>query len=170
MDIVVHDSLTQVSNSAMARMYIKNKLEETEKPGWEEYNPQGIMLEKFLGTIQNAYYNVICITHEGVVELNDNKTKRLVPLCGTQNFSRNTAKYFDEVIYMEMINGEHRAASATGYKLDVLTGSRSRTALEDQTKVDPKAPVIPKGQRPHISLLPIFINQEIIPAKENNES
>ena len=58
--------------------------------------------------------------------------QRLVPTAGTRNFSRNTAKYFDEVIYCEVKNRKHIAASATTYSGNILTGSRSGVILENE--------------------------------------
>ena len=45
-------------------------------------------------------------------------------------FRSNTAKYFDEVVYCEVRNKKHVAASATTYANNILTGSRSGTILE----------------------------------------
>jgi hypothetical protein len=66
---------------------------------------------------------------------------KLVPTAGTKAFSRNTAKYFDEVIYCEVKNKKHIAASSTVYNGNILTGSRSGATLETQLEA---------------SLIPIF--------------
>lgn len=66
---------------------------------------------------------------------------KLVPTAGTKAFSRNTAKYFDEVIYCEVKNKKHIAASSTVYNGNILTGSRSGAILETQSEA---------------SLIPIF--------------
>lgn len=126
-DILVFDSLTQLSNSAITQ--IMKGRDELAKPEWEDFRNQGVLLDKFLGNIQNAPYHVIVISHESAVEMQDGKEK-LVPVCGTRNFSRNTAKYFDEVIYMDIFNKRHRANSSTTAVTDVLTGSRSGATLE----------------------------------------
>ena len=83
-----------------------------------------------LSEIQNAPYNVICITHEVSTELEDGKEK-LVPVAGTRNFSRNTAKYFDTVIYCEIKNGKHIAASKSTYANNILTGDRLGVEVEN---------------------------------------
>ena len=44
--------------------------------------------------------------------------------------SRNTAKYFDHVVYCEVKNRKHSFASSTTYAGNILTGSRTDIALE----------------------------------------
>lgn len=146
-DIVVFDSLTQISNSAMS--HIGQDKDDTWKPEWEHFRSQGAMLDRFLSSIQNAAWHCICITHEMEIE-QVNGADKIVPIAGTRNFSRNTAKYFDEVVYCQVRNKKHEAASSTTYSLGVLTGSRSRVAIEEQKDIET-----------HLSLLPIFINQGI---------
>lgn len=161
-DVVVFDSLTQLSNSAMSN--IGQGKDDTWKPEWEHYRSQGSMLDRFLSTIQNAPWNCVCITHEAMIETVDgkeeknSKTSKIVPIAGTVNFSRNTAKYFDEVVYCEVSNLKHRAASSSTYALNILTGSRSDTKIEAITKPDEE-----------LSLLPIFQNQGIFTSDERAE-
>jgi hypothetical protein len=126
-EIVVVDSLTQLSNSAMNHL-TKNE-SDTYKPEWGDYRNQGQLLDKFLSQVQQAKYNIVVITHEAEVEMEDGK-KKLVPVAGTTNFSRNTAKYFDHVIYCEVKNKKHNFASSTTYANNILTGSRTDVILE----------------------------------------
>lgn len=125
--IVVIDSLTQLSNSAMNHL-LKGQ-DDLYRPEWGDYRNQGALLETFLSQVQQAKYNIVCITHEIETQLEDGKTK-LVPLCGTTTFSRNTAKYFDHCIYVEVKNKDHKFASSTTYSNMVLTGSRLDIAIE----------------------------------------
>lgn len=125
--IVIFDSLTQLSNSAMNHL-TKNQ-DDTYKPEWTDYRNQGQLLDKFLSQVQQAKYNVVCITHVVETELEDGR-KKLVPVCGTTAFSRNTAKYFDHVVYCEVKNKKHNFASGTTYANNVLTGSRTDILLE----------------------------------------
>lgn len=127
--IVVIDSGTQLSQSAMN--HITKTQPELYKPEWSDYRSQGALLEKFLSQVQQAKYNIVFITHEAEVEMEDGK-KKLVPVCGTTNFSRNTAKYFDHVVYADLKNKSHRFASATTYAANILTGSRTDVSLESQ--------------------------------------
>ena len=127
--IVVIDSLTQLSNSAM-NYITKNQTDELYKPEWGDYRNQGQLLDKLLSQVQQAKFNVVCITHVTETELEDGR-KKLVPVAGTTAFSRNTAKYFDHVVYSELKNKKHCFASSTTYSNQVLTGSRSDVTLED---------------------------------------
>jgi hypothetical protein len=125
--IVVVDSLTQLSNSAMN--HLTKAQDDTYKPEWVDYRNQGQLLDKFLSQVQQAKYNIVCITHETETEMEDGK-KKLVPVAGTTSFSRNTAKYFDHVVYAELKNKSHKFASSTTYANNILTGSRSDVSLE----------------------------------------
>lgn len=126
-EILVIDSLTQLSNSAMA-LQTKGKPEDY-KFEWDDYRAQGTRLDSVLSLVQQSTYNVVCITHEAEVEMED-KRKQLVPVAGSSNFSRNTAKYFDHVVYCGKQGIKHVAGSSTVYKPNILTGSRSEVAVE----------------------------------------
>ena len=127
--IVVVDSLTQLANSAMA--HITKNLGDDYKYEWDDYRKQGTLMDKFLSDVQQARYNIICISHETQTEMDDGKTK-LVPVAGTTNFSRNTAKYFDHVVHTEVKNRKHVFGSGTGFSITALTGSRSNVHIENQ--------------------------------------
>ena len=125
--VVILDSLTQFFNSAMSNI-TRNKPEDY-KPDWDDWARQGVIGDKLLSQIQVARYNCIVISHEIPVEMNDGKEK-LVPVGGTRNASRNVAKYFDDVIYCQVVNKEHRLGSSTKFAMNILTGSRSGVTLE----------------------------------------
>lgn len=129
-DLVVFDSLTQLSNSTLAHL-LKDQADDY-KPGWDEFMKQGFLLDMFLSHIQQAKYNVIVTSHEIEAET-EGKKNVLVPVCGTRNFSRNVAKYFDHVIYCEKKNKKHVFASATDYANTIMTGSRTDVRMEDFT-------------------------------------
>lgn len=129
--VVVVDSLTQLANSAMNHI-TKGKPDDY-RVEWDDYRKQGALMEKFLSSIQNARYSIVCITHEAEVEFDDGR-KKVVPVAGTREFSRNTARYFDDVIYCEVKNKKHIAASSTAYSNSILTGSRTDVALEKDEK------------------------------------
>jgi hypothetical protein len=97
-------------------------------------------MDTFLSHVQQSGFHIVCISHETETEMEDGKMK-LVPTAGTKAFSRNTAKYFDEVIYCEVKNKKHIAASSTIYNGNILTGSRSGATLDTQLEA---------------SLIPIF--------------
>lgn len=149
--IVVVDSLTQLANSAMAN--ITKTQSDDYKYDWDDYRKQGTLMDKFLSCCQQATYNLVCATHEAEVEMEDGRNK-LVPVAGTTNFSRNTAKYFDHVIYCEQKNRKHTFASSTTYANNILTGSRTDYEIEGSDSP---------------SLLPIF-RGEIITKDKNADS
>ncbi len=127
--IVIVDSLTQLTNSAIA--HITKAQSDDYKMEFDDWANLGKLMETFLSYVQQAPYNIICISHETEVEMEDGKQK-LVPTAGSRNFSRNTAKYFDEVVYCEVKNKKHVAASSTTYANNVLTGSRTGNVLESK--------------------------------------
>ena len=98
---------------------------------YDDWGNLGKLMDTFLSHVQQAPFNIICISHETEVEMEDGKNK-LVPTAGTRNFSRNTAKYFDEVIYCEVKNKKHIAASSSTYSNNILTGSRTGFSIETQ--------------------------------------
>lgn len=125
--VVVIDSLTQLSNSAIA--YITKTKPEDYKMDWEDWGNLKALVEKFLSSVQQARYNIVCISHEEEVEMEDGR-KKLVPVCGSSKSSRNTAKYFDHVVYVDVKNKKHGASSASTFSNNILTGSRTDAVLE----------------------------------------
>ncbi len=136
--VVIFDSLTQLSNSAIA--FITKKEPDDYKLTYDDWGNLGKLLDIFLSHIQQAGYNVIVISHETEAQT-EGKKKTLVPVGGTRNFSRNIAKYFDHVIYAERKNLKHVFASSSCYATTILTGSRTNVEMEAEEKP---------------SLLPIF--------------
>jgi hypothetical protein len=139
---VVVDSLTQLTNSAIA--HITKHQPDDYKLNYDDWANLGKLMDTFLSQVQQARYNIVCISHETEVEMEDGKQK-LVPTAGTARFSRNTAKYFDEVIYCEIKNRKHIAASSTTYSGNILTGSRTGNVME--TATEPSLVPIFKGVR-----------------------
>ena len=129
--VVVFDSLTQLSNSAIA--HITKKEPDDYKLTYDDWGNLGKLLDIFLSHIQQAGYNVVVISHEVEAET-EGKKKTLVPVGGTRNFSRTVAKYFDHVIYAERKNKKHVFASGSDYSNTILTGSRTDAKLEDSDK------------------------------------
>jgi AAA domain len=125
--VVVFDSLTQLTNSAISHI-TKNQPEDY-KLEYDDWGNLGKLMDIFLSHVQQAPFHVICISHETEAEFEDGKAK-VVPTAGTRNFSRNTARYFSSVIYCEVKNGRHIAGSTTTYSPKVLTGTRSGISLE----------------------------------------
>jgi hypothetical protein len=142
--VVVFDSLTQLTQSAIS--HITKGQPDDYKLNYDDWGNLGKLIDTFLSHVQQAGFHVVCISHETEVEMENGKQK-LVPTAGTRNFSRNTAKYFDEVVYCEVKNKKHVAGSSTTYATSILTGSRSGISLENQQEA---------------SLIPIFTGERII--------
>lgn len=141
-DVLVLDSVSQLSSSAMN--YIQRDIimkdNYDKKPDWDDYSKQGRVLDRIFSILQQAPFHVVCISHESLVEMEDGK-KKLVPIAGTSQFSKTFAKYFDDVVYVEVVNKKHKAASSTTYSSSIVLGSRTGKELE-------------KADSP--SLLPLF--------------
>jgi AAA domain len=126
--VVVFDSLTQLVTSCISHI-TKGKPDDY-RLEFGDYSNLGKLMEIFLSHIQQARYNVVCISHESEAELEDGKIK-LVPVSGTRNASRNTAKYFGHVIYCEVKNKKHNFYSSTTSINNVSAGSRTGVAIEN---------------------------------------
>jgi len=150
-EVAVFDSLTQLSNSAIA--HITKSQPDDYKLNYDDWGNLGKLLDIFLSHIQQAGYNVIVISHEIEAET-EGKKKTLVPVGGTRNFSRNLAKSFDDVIYAERKNKKHVFASDSCYATNILTGSRTGVVME--------------GGEERSSLLSIF-KPELYPAAQKEQ-
>lgn len=126
-DLVVFDSGTQLSHSAMSKALGGNV--DIAKPEWPHYTMQGVLLDRVLSSIQKSPANWIYITHEEAIEQED-KSEKIVPMSGTRNFSRNVAKYFDHVVYCSIKNRQYRQNSDGTEDPKILTGSRTAVKLE----------------------------------------
>src|ERR1017187_1897971 len=132
--IVVFDSLTQLTNSAIAN--ITKAQDDDYKLQQDDWGALKILVEKFLSQVQVAPFNIVCITHEEELYKDDKKKvfEKVVPLCGSSNSGRNSASKFDHVVYCDMKNKHHVAASGTDYSVTALTGSRTGVRMEDASK------------------------------------
>lgn len=131
-DIVVIDSVSQLSASLMHHICRDQiaKGNDEYRPDWDDYRKQGFLLDRIFGIVQTGKFNCICISHEQLVEMEDKK-KKLVPIGGTSNFSKTFAKFFDDVIYMEYVNGKYKAASSADQAPSAVVGSRAGKKLGD---------------------------------------
>lgn len=157
-DIVVIDSLTQLTSSAQAHVCRDLDLEKS-KMTFDHWGVQRVLLEKILDLIQNARFNVVVISHEMGVEQVD-KSEKIMPAGGTKNFARTVAKYFGHIIHMSVKNRKHTANSVTTAANNVLTGSRTNAVVDasnidsflalfkEAVKVEPVNPIQGKGASP----------------------
>jgi hypothetical protein len=125
--IVVFDSLTQLTNSMIA--HITKSQPDDYKLQLDDWGNLRVLIDKFLSQIQAANFNVVCISHEEEVEMEDGR-KKIVPVSGSSKSSRNTAKYFDTVVYCDVKNKKHTFASTTCSINGVITGSRTGQVLD----------------------------------------
>lgn len=125
--IIIWDSATQLTNSCIAHI-TKNEPEDY-KLDWEDWGHLGKLLDIFFSHIQQSNYHTIVISHEVEAET-EGKKKKIVPVSGTRNFSRNVAKYFDHVVYAEVKNMKHSFTSSTTATTNILTGSRTSASIE----------------------------------------
>lgn len=133
-DILVIDSMSQLANSAMNKVILK----EITKPGGEEYKrtyadyaAQGNLMEQVLSFIQALDINVAVISHELESESLEGREK-IVPVAGTRNFSLTCAKFFDSVVYTSVLNKQHRANSMTTFSPTIVTGSRLPVSVDEK--------------------------------------
>lgn len=132
-DVLVIDSVTRLAESVMndIRAPILKAEQFDKKPEWDDYFNQGTIMKRIFGILQQSRFNVVAISHTAMTEMED-KSKRIVPVGGTDKFSNNFAGYFDDVVYCELVNGTHRFAVHTGYKNNVVTGSRTGKVLDEK--------------------------------------
>lgn len=126
--VVVFDSMTQLTNSAIAN--ITKSQPDDYKLDYDDWGNLGKLLDIFLSHIQQSGYHVVVISHE-IEAKTEGKKSRLVPVAGTRNFSRNCAKYFDHIVYCEVKNMKHTFTSSTTASTNILTGSRTGIAIEN---------------------------------------
>ena len=88
------------------------------------------MSDRFGSIIQNAPFNVIVISHEILAELED-KTKKIVPIGGTRNKSADFGKYYDDIVYTEVVGGNFMAWAHQADKSRIVIGSRTGKKLQD---------------------------------------
>lgn len=129
-DVLVIDSATQLAQSAMNDIQKKVIMadEFDKKPSWDDYFNQGRIMDRIFSIVQQANFNVVVISHETMTEMEDG-SKKIVPVGGTREFSSKFAKYFDDVIYCEIVNKRHNYSCSSTYKNNVISGSRTNREL-----------------------------------------
>lgn len=143
-DWLVLNSVTQLSMSAMHAV-IKSELLADNweyKPTFHDYRAQGFMLDRIFGAMQAGNFNCVAVSHEIMIEqiqdtqggggkdASGNNIDVIVPAAGTRNFSRQFGRYFDNIVYLDIVNRKHRAFSSTVYDGKIMTGSRTGIEIE----------------------------------------
>lgn len=137
-DILVADSLTTIADSAINKLTLKDRQKDPEyKLTFNDFGNQGMYMKEILSKVQTANINICLIGHQIDAEKSDSKEK-IVPIAGTRNYSLTVAKYFDEVIYMQVLNKKHSAYSSSTWSNTHVTGSRNGIELEKSSEVSLK--------------------------------
>ena len=125
--ILVVDSLTQLSNSAISN--ITKGQPDDYKLDYDDWGNLGKLLDIVLSHVQQASYNVVFISHVNETTRADKKVS-LTPTGGTRAFSSNITKYFTDVVYLERKNKKHTCISTTTASTNIIAGSQTGVALE----------------------------------------
>lgn len=129
--IIVIDSLTQFKASCMA--HISKGKGDDFKFGFDEWARLNNMVDILLSELQAANYDVVVISHSDMIEKVDGK-EQIIPVSSTRNFSRNTGRFFTDVIYAEVKNKNHNFYSASTAQNQIQTKSRSDSKIEEMDK------------------------------------
>lgn len=123
-DCIVIDSLTQLTDSNLVvGTQVAARLEKANAHA--KYSEQGNMLNELLGVIQQLNTNIVCITHQAVLEDPNTKQTSVVPLIGTANYSRSKgAKFFSTKLHMAVDMKTYKMCTNPLGRLNTLAGSR----------------------------------------------
>ena len=134
--VLVIDSFSQLSDSCMAYVAsdvkgldLNDKLGEYTRVEFKHYDAQGRILSAICSAIQAAKFNVVVITHDQ--DVGGEHTESIVPKGGTRNFAKSFGRYFDHIVYTEVMNKKHIAYSGTTDKPTVQIGGRSGVSLKE---------------------------------------
>lgn len=132
-DILVIDTFTQLMDSCINYIF----REQLRKDAWDDlqasfhdWRKQGAMSDRFGTTIQNAPWNCVVISHEVLTEMEDG-TKKISPVGGTRNKSADFGRYFDDIVYCDVISGKFVAVCHQGDRSRTVLGSRTGKKLQD---------------------------------------
>lgn len=135
-DILVIDHYTQLMDSVnnwIHRDALGKDDWDNIKSNYDDWAKHGAMSDRFGSTIQTARYNTIVLSHEVLSEMEDG-TKKIAPVGGTRNKSSDFARYFDDVVYTEIVGGEYKAQVSAGDKSRTVIGTRSGKKLTPAKK------------------------------------
>lgn len=130
-DILVIDPYSQVMDSAINHIKKDSIQKDDFSTEWADWRKQGGISDRICSTIQNAPFNVIITSHE-ILSPQEDGTKKISPIGGTRNFSTDFGKYFDDIVYCDLLAGKYRAFSDAGDKTRIVIGSRTGKKLQDE--------------------------------------
>lgn len=154
-DIVVLDTGSQLGASCLAHALRKHSLDY--KPEWDDYGILRRWSEFFTSEWQAAQYNLIVVFHAIEAELED-KRKKLVPAFGSKDQSSKVGKAFSHIVYTDVVNGKHKAFSASTYSNSVMT--KSRTDFEIEKLAEPSLAPVFAGLVPQTVQVDIVAQQK----------
>lgn len=135
--IVVLDSQTQFYASVLAFAYYKDTgkqpgsgVPDDYKGDWDYRGIAYQMCDKFGNYVKDLKCQWVSISHEVVTEMDDDVTKKVVPIGGSRNISSNYGKWFGSQVYAKRANNKHNFFSSSLYSSTVQTKSRSNVVLE----------------------------------------
>ena len=135
--VVVMDSQTQFYASVLAFAYYKDSgkapgsgVPDDYKGDWDYRGIAYQMCDKFGNYMKDLTCQWVSISHEIVTEMDDDVTKKVVPIGGSRNISSNYGKWFGSQIYAKRTNNKHNFFSSSLYSAAVQTKSRSNVVLE----------------------------------------
>lgn len=132
-DILVVDSYTQlmdsVNNWIHKEAFSKDDFDNV-KSTYDDWAKHGGLSDRYGSTIQNASWNCVVISHEIMSELEDG-SKKIAPVGGTRNKSADFGKYFDDIVYTEVVGGKFVAHAHQADKSRTILGSRTGKKLQD---------------------------------------
>jgi hypothetical protein len=132
-DVIVIDSGSQLGNSAIASVCMgKDIFYKLQIDDWGNVRKY---LTDILSVVQQAQYtNFVMITQELQTEGRDLAKKdhidKIYPLIGSKAFCAEVSKYFGTIVHTHLFLGKHKAASASTYKPDLITGARNNALIE----------------------------------------
>lgn len=127
--VVVTDSVTQLSDSALAHALGRVDWEDKKKAEYDHWDRQGLLLKNIMTCQKLLKCHRVFISHEEELEHEDG-TKMVTPCAGTRNFSRKVARYFDHVVFCNVKNMKHVANSSSTASPKFVSGSRNSVAME----------------------------------------
>lgn len=129
--VIVVDSLTKLSDSAMQN-YLGGPVNmDFKKKEFSHYDKQGLYLRNIFNACQRLNCHSTFITHEEEIEQEDG-TKKLTPVCGTRNFSTQIGRYFSHCIHTSIKNKKHVVNSNTVGELRAIAGSRANVDIKTE--------------------------------------
>ncbi len=128
--VLVVDSLTQLSDSALNHVVGFSGELVFKKKEYTHWDNQGLLLRGILTAQQRMKCHTAFISHEAELEQVDG-TNKITPVGGTRNFSLTIARYFDHVVYLSIRNKKHCISSTTISDVRVQAGSRNQVDVKN---------------------------------------